>query len=527
MLLRGAFRDRLVGPCRPPVEGPWRPNLVVWSALDLIGLLLCSRTQGVTFLAVGAGDPAWDDEAPKPDKSRTGLENELYRVRLDPGAALAYDPANGELQVHASIGPGKATGTLRELGLFGGDASPRPGSGTLVNHAVHPALQKGAGDTLERDLVLTLEEALPAGARELVGRLLAREPGLAGLTHVALGTGAGALVRPGADARRGGLPEAARPAPARLRRGGAHRRGERDLRDRGGPGRRARSRPVRRHRLRRRGHRPPRRARHGDAGRPAGAEAARAAVPARPGRADGHRRARARRRDARGGARGPRCRRPAARAGLDARDGRRAARHRARAGAGSGDGRQRGSARDTRRRDPDRHRAGARRGAGGPGPRVARAARPDGAGRRARRAAERGAVRDGARRIAPARGPRPEGNRGRAHGRGADPRPRPRSARPHAGRRGGGPRRRRADPRPRAPADPGERCEPGLDRRPVARPADGRAGRDGGADHGRDTVDGRDPRPGGDDARRRRRGPRRGGGRSDRDARACRRRWRG
>ena len=196
MLLRGAFRDRLVGPRRPPVEGPWRPNLVVWSALDLIGLLLCSRTQGVTFLAVGAGDPAWDDEAPEPDRSRTGLENELYRVRLDPGAALAYDPAKGELQVHASIGPGKATGTLRELGLFGGDASPRPGSGTLVNHGVHPALQKAADDTLERDLVLTLEEALPAGARELVGRLLAREPGLAGLTHVALGTDAGAPADP-------------------------------------------------------------------------------------------------------------------------------------------------------------------------------------------------------------------------------------------------------------------------------------------------------------------------------------------
>ena len=73
-----------------------------------------------------------------------------------------------------------------------------PGSGTLVNHAVHPALQKAAGDTLERDVVLTLDEALPAGTRELVGRLLAREPGLAGLTHIALGTGAERPGRPGA-----------------------------------------------------------------------------------------------------------------------------------------------------------------------------------------------------------------------------------------------------------------------------------------------------------------------------------------
>jgi beta-lactam-binding protein with PASTA domain len=58
-----------------------------------------------------------------------------------------------------------------------------------VNHAVHPVLEKGEDDTLERDVVLTLDEALDAGTRELVGRLLAREPGAAGLTHVALGTG--------------------------------------------------------------------------------------------------------------------------------------------------------------------------------------------------------------------------------------------------------------------------------------------------------------------------------------------------
>ena len=301
MLLRGAFRDRLVGPRRPPVEGPWRPNLVVWSALDLIGLLLCSRTQGVTFLAVGAGDPAWDDEAPEPDRAEPGSRTSSTASGSIPVRRSRTTRRRASSKLHAAIGPGKATGTLRELGLFGGDASPRPGSGTLVNHGVHPALQKAVGDTLKRDLVLTLEEALPR-ARASSSAVCspasrARRPHPRRARHRRRRPG-----RPGAGARRGGLPEAARPAPAGLRRRGAHRRGERDVRDRGGPGRCARSRPVRRHRLRRRGHRPPRRARHGDAGRPTGAEAARAAVPARPGRADRHRRARARRRDARGGA---------------------------------------------------------------------------------------------------------------------------------------------------------------------------------------------------------------------------------
>ena len=196
MLLRGVFRDRLSGPYRESVVSPWRPNLVVWSALDVIGSLLCNRSRGVTFLAFGAGDPAWDANPPAPDKSRTQLAAEVFRIRLDPGEALGYDPATGRLHAHVSVGPGRATGTLRELGLFGGDASARPGSGVLVNHAVHPVLEKGDEDTLERDVVLKLDEALAPGVRELVGRLLAREPGLAGLTHVALGTSAAAAGDP-------------------------------------------------------------------------------------------------------------------------------------------------------------------------------------------------------------------------------------------------------------------------------------------------------------------------------------------
>src|SRR5207342_1837007 len=121
-----------------PVETPWRPNLVLWSALDLIGSLLCNRSEGVAFLAVGSGDPAWDATPPGPDKGRIALTAETHRVRLVPGETVSYDP-------------GKATGTLRELALVGGSSSARPGSGTLVNHAIHAPLEKGADDSLERD----------------------------------------------------------------------------------------------------------------------------------------------------------------------------------------------------------------------------------------------------------------------------------------------------------------------------------------------------------------------------------------
>ena len=76
------------------------------------------------------------------------------------------------------------------------------------------------------------------------------------------------------------------------------------------------------------------------------------------------------------------------------------------------------------------------------------------------------------------------------------------------------------DARPRAAADPGERRELRA-RSSRSRPTpqtDTPVGT-AVADHARDTLDGRDPGPGGADARRRRRGARRSGGRSDRDAR--------
>jgi beta-lactam-binding protein with PASTA domain len=190
MLLAGAFRDRLERPGRPSAGTAWQRNLVVYRALDLIGELLCNRPglAGITHLAVGAGDPGWDANPPAPDRGRTALTAEVYRVRLEPGRNVTYDAATGRVHVRVSIGRGKATGTLRELGLFGGTASARPGSGYLVNHKAHAPIEKEEGDTLERELRLTLDPALLPGARDVIGGLLANREGLTGISHVALGT---------------------------------------------------------------------------------------------------------------------------------------------------------------------------------------------------------------------------------------------------------------------------------------------------------------------------------------------------
>ncbi len=197
MILRGQVTGRWHRAGGGVLELAQAPNLVCFAALDLIGLLLCGWTRGgVTYLAVGSGDPSWDAHPPAPDRSRTALTHEVYRIRLRPGAEVSHDAGAGAVDVRVTLGPGVATGALREVGLFGGDASAAPGSGLLVNHKAHDRIDKADGDTVDRELRLQLAEGLLPGARELIGGLLAGTPLLAGLQFAALGTDGTAAAEP-------------------------------------------------------------------------------------------------------------------------------------------------------------------------------------------------------------------------------------------------------------------------------------------------------------------------------------------
>lgn len=200
MLIRGSFRDRVRAGAGAP-WGPWRPNLVMFRSLDLVGELLSNAPglRGIAFLAVGAGEESWDASPPPPDRGRTRLTAEVHRVPLEPGRHLTYDPAAGRLRVRVSIGRGRATGPLREFGLFGGDASARPGTGYLVNHRSHELIEKEPGDTLAREILLSLDPSLLPGARDLIGSLLAGRKGMQGLRYVALGTGDADPTEPARD----------------------------------------------------------------------------------------------------------------------------------------------------------------------------------------------------------------------------------------------------------------------------------------------------------------------------------------
>ena len=101
-----------------------RPNTIVFRGMDLVaGLLSGNRSlSGILYWAVGTGDPNWDAAPPPPNLRVRKLQNEIYRKRIEPGQ-LTYDSATKTMTVRVTFAPNEAVGTLREFGVFGGDAS--------------------------------------------------------------------------------------------------------------------------------------------------------------------------------------------------------------------------------------------------------------------------------------------------------------------------------------------------------------------------------------------------------------------
>ena len=118
---------------------------------------------GTLYLAVGAGQTAWDTQAPEPSRATARLENELFRKRIDPRDVVYLDADQKEsaaptarLLFRVSLGPSEAVGVLRESGLFAGAAGPEGNSGTLISYATYAPLTKTADLALERFVRLDL-----------------------------------------------------------------------------------------------------------------------------------------------------------------------------------------------------------------------------------------------------------------------------------------------------------------------------------------------------------------------------------
>jgi beta-lactam-binding protein with PASTA domain len=160
-----------------------------WRGLDLVGALLCGRPgiAGITFWAVGTGDPAWGDADPPPvDPATIELTAEIARGRLRP-TDLSVNADTGILMVTITV-PAAAQ-PLRELALFGGRASPRPGSGEIVSLQRHPPVT--VDGALTRTVALSPPAGLLPGARQLILELLAGPvtPAAGRINWLAVGTG--------------------------------------------------------------------------------------------------------------------------------------------------------------------------------------------------------------------------------------------------------------------------------------------------------------------------------------------------
>lgn len=150
-----------------------QPNLIVVG----FGLLVASLLKGdatfgfpLTFWAVGEGEgDFWDDLSVEARQGKsifelTTLYDEIDRQPVsiefidENNDVIAPGPTN-RIEVRAVFGP-DVVGTLREFGVFGGDATASADTGLMIDHKSHTAINlnntPGQQNVLIRALRITL-----------------------------------------------------------------------------------------------------------------------------------------------------------------------------------------------------------------------------------------------------------------------------------------------------------------------------------------------------------------------------------
>ena len=165
-MLHGTYRDEVHDWHNHLLfDSGWSANTIVETAWPLIAGLLKNDANlaGILFWAVGAGDPAWDGARVAANPATRQLHDEVQRLPLPP-ENIAYldlndatvDTPTHRLEISASFSWPNQAQTLREFGLFGGDATATKDSGYLFNYVIQPRIELPAGATLTRRLRLRL-----------------------------------------------------------------------------------------------------------------------------------------------------------------------------------------------------------------------------------------------------------------------------------------------------------------------------------------------------------------------------------
>lgn len=167
--LQGYYRDQVRNAKHRLIwDGGWRANRVVQSCNGLLAALMKGEAgfSGILFWAVGEGASSWDRLMPSPKAEDDRLTQEIVRKPLSAEDIHYLDEANqmvegptARLQIGATFTledlGGEGIRSLREFGLFGGDATAAADSGWMIDYVIHPRIQVSAGMTLTRNLYLT------------------------------------------------------------------------------------------------------------------------------------------------------------------------------------------------------------------------------------------------------------------------------------------------------------------------------------------------------------------------------------
>jgi hypothetical protein len=171
--MHGIYRDQVwTGDGRMILDRGWRCNTITSSAWPLVAGLLRNDPAlgGILYAAVGCGDSQWDSSRIVSDPWVTSLHDEVARqpipfsdiTYLDGGGSSSETPTN-RIEITVRFSWSEQSQTLRELGLYGGDATELRDSGFLINHVIHPRIDLDGGATLQRRLRLTLTPQVPVG----------------------------------------------------------------------------------------------------------------------------------------------------------------------------------------------------------------------------------------------------------------------------------------------------------------------------------------------------------------------------
>lgn len=161
--IHGEWQDtiRYVDGTTKVVKGPIKPNQIQNPFSDML-TALCKGEAGfsrIGYLAVGEGLVSWDSSTPPQPYAQTTLEDEYFRKAIPAGDIIFIDPLtnlptggtpSSKIEISSLITTTEAVGTMREFGLFGGEATATFDSGQMVNWIIHDRIDKDTSFEIER-----------------------------------------------------------------------------------------------------------------------------------------------------------------------------------------------------------------------------------------------------------------------------------------------------------------------------------------------------------------------------------------